>query len=68
MLLLLLSHFSHARLCATPKMAAPQAPPSLGSGWRRVYGEQGIRNVLAHVCLQWVFGPTDPSYGSFPSS
>ena len=25
-----LSHFSHVRLCATPQMAAHQAPPSLG--------------------------------------
>ena len=30
MLLLLLSLFSHAQLCATPKMATHQAPPSLG--------------------------------------
>ena len=30
LLLLLLSHFSHVRLCATPMMAAHQAPPSLG--------------------------------------
>ena len=30
LLLLLLSHFSRARLCATPQMAAHQAPPSLG--------------------------------------
>ena len=30
LLLLLLSRFSRVRLCATPKMAAPQAPPSLG--------------------------------------
>ena len=29
-LLLLLSHFSHVRLCATPYTAAHQAPPSLG--------------------------------------
>ena len=29
-LLLLLSHFSRARLCATPQTAAHQAPPSLG--------------------------------------
>ena len=29
-LLLLLSHFSHVGLCATPQMAAHQAPPSLG--------------------------------------
>ena len=28
--LLLLSRFSHVRLCATPETAAPQAPPSLG--------------------------------------
>ena len=30
LLLQLLSHFSHVRLCATPQMAAHQAPPSLG--------------------------------------
>ena len=30
MLLLLLSCFSHVRLCATPQTAAHQAPPSLG--------------------------------------
>ena len=30
LLLLLLSHFSHVRLCATPEMAAHQAPLSLG--------------------------------------
>ena len=28
--LLLLSRFSHVRLCATPQTAARQAPPSLG--------------------------------------
>ena len=30
LLLLLLSHFSRIRLCATPQTAAHQAPPSLG--------------------------------------
>ena len=30
LLLLLLSHFSRVRLCATPEMAAHRAPPSLG--------------------------------------
>jgi len=30
LLLLLLRHFSHVQLCATPEMAAHQAPPSLG--------------------------------------
>ena len=29
-MLLLLSHFSHVRLCATPETAAHQVPPSLG--------------------------------------
>ena len=28
--ILLLSHFSRVRLCATPQTAAHQAPPSLG--------------------------------------
>ena len=30
LLLLLLSHVSHVRLCAIPETAAHQAPPSLG--------------------------------------
>ena len=30
LLLLLLSRFSRVQLCATPQMAAYQAPPSLG--------------------------------------
>ena len=30
LLLLLLSRFSRVQLCATPQMAAHQAPPSLG--------------------------------------
>ena len=30
LLLLLLSHFSHVQLCATPQMAAYQAPPPMG--------------------------------------
>ena len=30
LLLLLLSHFSRVRLCATPETAAHQAPPPLG--------------------------------------
>ena len=29
LLLLLLSHFSRVQLCATPEMAAHEAPPSL---------------------------------------
>ena len=34
LLLLLLSRFSCGRLCATPYMAAHQAPPSLGFSWQ----------------------------------
>ena len=30
MLVLLLSHFSHVRFCATPQTAVHQVPPSLG--------------------------------------
>ena len=33
-LLLLLSHFSRVRLCATPQTAAHQAPSSLGFSWQ----------------------------------
>ena len=35
LLLLLLSRFSRVRLCATPEMAAHQAPPSLGFSRQR---------------------------------
>ena len=38
MLLLLLSHFSHVWLCATPWMAAHQAPPSLGFSRQEHWG------------------------------
>ena len=37
LLLLLLSHFSRVRLCATPEMAAHQAPPSLGFSWQELW-------------------------------
>ena len=33
-MLLLLCHFSHVRLCATPETAAHQAPPPLGFSWQ----------------------------------
>ena len=45
MRLLLLSHFSHVRLCATPQMAAHKAPPSLGF-YRR---EQGCHFLLQYM-------------------
>ena len=57
LLLLLLSRFSHVRLCVTPETAAHQAPPSLGFsrllpinwGWH-----------LRPIGLRW-FPPKDPS-------
>ena len=38
LLLLLLSRFSHVRLCATPQTAAHQAPPSLGFSRQEHWG------------------------------
>ena len=46
LLLLLLSRFSRVRLCATPEMAAHQAPPSLG--FSRQEHWSGIANS---ICL-----------------
>ena len=48
--LLLLSHFSHVQLCATPQTAAHQVPPSLG------FSRQGYWNGLPfpspmHACM-----------------
>ena len=48
LLLLLLSCFSHVRLCATPQMAANQAPPSLG------FSRQEHWRVGCHFLLQCV--------------
>ena len=46
LLLLLLSHFSHVRLCATPEMAAHQAPPSLGFSRQKHWsGINGVKNM-----------------------
>ena len=44
-LLLLLSHFSRVRLCATPEVAAHQAPPSLDSSGKNT-------GVGCHFLLQ----------------
>ena len=47
-LLLLLSHFSRVRLCATPKTAAHQAPPSLGFSTQ----EQGVGCHFLLQCMK----------------
>ena len=59
LLLLLLSHFSCVRLCATPEMAAHQAPPSLGFS-RQVKSESEV----AHSYLIL----SDPMDCSLPGS
>ena len=48
MLLLLLSHFSHVRLCATPWTAAHQAPPVPGIPQARIleWGAISFSNVI----------------------
>jgi len=48
LLLLLLSHFSCVRLCATPETAAHQAPPSLGFSRQ----EPGVNRSYQCLCLQ----------------
>ena len=64
-LLLMLSRFSHVALCATPYMAAHQAPPSLGfsrqehwSGWHSllqgIFPTQGSNPGLPH-CRQTLY-------------
>ena len=58
LLLLLLSHFSRVRLCATPETAAHQAPPSLGfsrqehwSGLPFPSPMHKSENEVAQLCL-----------------
>ena len=65
----LLSHFSRVRLCATPEMAAHQAPPSLGSSrqehWSGLPFPSPMReSEVAQSCLT----PSDPMDYSPPGS
>ena len=50
MLLLLLSRFSHVRLCATPQMAAHQAPLSLGFS-RQEFWSGLLFPSPTHACM-----------------
>ena len=70
-LLLLLSHFSRVRLCATPEMAAHQAPPSLGfsrqehwSGLSFPSPMHESESEVAQLCPT----PSDPMDCSLPGS
>ena len=63
-MLLLLSHFSRVRLCATPRTAAHQAPPSMGFSrqqyWSRVPLPSTVVNyaipILMNLKLYTFFG------------
>ena len=71
--LILLSHFSRVRLCATPQTAAHQAPPSLGisrqehwSGCHFLLQCMKVKSEseVAQSCLT----PSDPTDCSLPGS
>ena len=52
LLLLLLSRFSHVRLCATPQTAAHQAPPSLGFSRQEHWSELPFLSPM-HESKKW---------------
>ena len=73
LLLLLLSRFSRVRLCGTPKMAAHQAPPSLGFSRQDHWSglpfpspmqERKSESEVAQSCLTL----SDPMHCSLPGS
>ena len=73
LLLLLLSHFSYVWLCATPEMAAHQAPPSLGfsrqehwSGFHFLL--QCMKVKSESEVAQWGLTLSDPMDCSLPGS
>ena len=69
---LLLSHFSHVRLCATPQTAAHQAPPSLGFSRQKHWSgppfpspmHESEKSEVAQSCLTL----SDPMVCSLPGS
>ena len=75
LLLLLLSRFSHVRLCATPETAAHQAPPSLGFSRQEHWSglpfpspmhERKSESEVAQSCLT-LSDPMDCSLPGFSS-
>ena len=52
MLLLLLSRFSHVRLCVTPWTAVHQAPPSMGFSRQEYWS--GLPLPSLAMCYRWV--------------
>ena len=58
---LLLSHFSRVRLCATPKTAAHQAPPSLGFSRQEHWsGLPFPPPKYMYTCMLSLFSPVVP--------
>ena len=60
LLLLLLSHFSHARLCVTPKTAAHQYPPSLGFSRQEHWSRLPFPSPM-HESEKWKWSRSDVS-------
>ena len=69
LLLLLLSHFNRVRLCATPKTAAHQAPPSLGFSRQEHWSGLPFPSPK-HESEKWKWSPTlcNPMDCSLPGS
>ena len=72
-MLLLLSRFSRVRLCATPEMAAHQAPPSLGFSRQEHWVGchfllQCIKMKSKSEVAQSCPTPSDPMHCSLPGS
>ena len=64
-LLLLLSRFSHVRLCATPQTAAHQAPPSLGFSRQEHWSELPFPPPM-HESEKWKWSHSVVSDSSRP--
>ena len=54
---MLLSHFSHVRLCVTPQTAAHQAPPSLGFSRQEHWSGVAIFSPM-HESEKWKWNPS----------
>ena len=66
-MLLLLSHFSRVRLCATPETAAHQAPPSLGFSRQEHWSGSPFPSPV-HENEKWKWSLSDPMDCSLPGS
>ena len=64
-ILLLLSHFSRVRLCATPQTAAHQAPPSLGFSRQEHWSGLPLPSPM-HESEQWKWSRSVMPDSSWP--